>query len=93
MIYAVVPLSGENAPNNLQIQEKVVAIDHAAYTLYAPRIYFVRYKGSAGDLAKQIGFAPPENNEKVREGIVLRIHRFEYSGLALGNLWPMLEEE
>ena len=66
MIYAVVPLEEQGR----DLLEHVQRIDPAAYVSYSPKIYFVRFDGTAASLAGAVGFTK-ETHEQ--EGVPIRL--------------------
>ena len=84
MIYLVIPLSDD--PRDLKkIAEEA---DPGAYVAYAPRVYFVRFTGTAQKLAEKFGFA---GGEGVHRGIVARMG--SNFGFASKDLWGWIGDD
>ena len=82
MIYAVIPFVEQ--PDDFE--KRLEEIDGAAYTSYAPKIYFVRYQGTAQALSEKVGF---NSKSRSRPGIVIGTE--EYFGFGNVDLWKWLE--
>ena len=85
MLYAIFPLGGDNPQLPKDVEERFEVI----YTQYAPRAWFVDFKGTTDELTELIW--PEEFDEDAHplpEGFVVRLHR--YNGWANSDLWEWL---
>ena len=82
MLYAVIPLEdNEHLPGRLR---KVV---DDLYEELSPRVFFVRYNGTATELSEALGFG---DSDGAGDGIVLRVTY--NAGYTYRTLWEWLEE-
>ena len=85
--YAVVLLGGEKEAGKVASILKLV--DDAAYENYTQRgVYFVRYSGTAQQLAERIGFS---DDRGAQSGIVVGIGG-QYYGYANRDLWTWMRD-
>ena len=82
MNYAVIPLTDPGA----DFLEIINGIDSGAYVDYAPKVYFVRFKGTPASLSVAVGF----DSESPTDGIVIASK--DYNGYANADLWGWLEQ-
>ena len=82
MIYAVIPL----ADPNYDLLGAVKQIDSGAYVDYAPRVYFVRFNGTASSLAKAVGFSEDSHS---LDGVVTTFE--DFFGYGNADLWGWLD--
>ena len=68
-------------------ERAIQRVDQYAYVSYAPRVYFVRFDGTAASLAAAIGFTA-ESNQQV--GLVLPAK--DGYGYAATDLWDWLKK-
>lgn len=80
-MYAVIQLADGDTPE--EMTKKLQAVDDSVFAFYAHRgVYFVRYGGTAQQLAERIGFGG-EHGAKI--GIVIAMG--QNYGYANGDLW------
>lgn len=81
--YAVILLSDEEEPG--AAANILRAIDPSVYEHYAQRgLYFVRFGGTAQQLAERMGFSTGHDPDPIR-GVVLGVS--QYFGFANRDLW------
>ena len=68
-VYAVIPLS--NAPAAADLSREIQRLDLSAYVFYAPKVYFVRFKGTPQSLSSLIGFTQIAEESEQSLGIVI----------------------
>ena len=80
-MYAVIQLG--DADTQEEMKAKLQAIDDSTFAFYADRgVYFVRYGGTARQLAERIGFA---GEHGAKPGIVIKAR--QHYGFANRDLW------
>ena len=83
MNFAVIPFDDPA----YDLLERVQRVDQSAYVSYAPRVYFVRFDGTAASLAAAIGFTA-ESNQQI--GLILPTKGG--FGYADSDLWDWLKK-
>ncbi len=83
MNFAIIPFDDPE----YDLLDKVKTIDPGVYVRYAPRIYFVRFSGTAESLASDLGFSGKTRSEA---GIVLPAKG--YYGFGKLDLWEWLKQ-
>ena len=83
MNFAVIPF---NDPGP-EFQEIIDRIDPGAYVAYAPKVYFVRFTGTAASLASAVGFT---GESRAMPGVVVASQ--DYFGYGNTDLWGWLSQ-